>query len=836
MNGASEATLQELLAVNQQMAASLTRLAGGGAGGAGAGGAGGGAAGSANVLGKSFNALGVGIGAVSGILTSGLKPALMAAKFGFDKLVQTGSALIDNQMQLAEGYIHGTNALSDMTKGLENLPFGLGLVAKAMTYQTRILEANIQTYQELSTVGARFGANLDEVRKSAAGVGLSLDEFSRVMKDAAPQLRFMGGSAEEGAKNMVAFNKQFVMGKDGLGKGLLGMGFTLEEANGMIAAYSTAIGGLKADQLKDQREMEKSVKFFAEELDAAAQLEGKTRKQKEDEMKEASQQAAIRAKLAEMGPEEQKKYLAAYNAALRIGGKGAAEALQSQLLGLPPMTKAAQQFTAVNGQAAQTVAELGKTVEDGTSAADARAKMDRLAAKGQKESADMYKGLGATGKALSFANKDFAETVNAGAKNYADGLNMGLKTEEDWANRTDKVRSQQEAAQKSNIGSIVQAQGAAKHFGGMMDMLTKLLEPLFPVINWLIDGFTTLVPKIVDFASDIIDNVIKPVFNNLFGDLTMDQFIKPFKDFWDGLFSGSEGIDYKAIVAGITDFFKPMVEMFRNVMSTFDFRALGKGLGDSLGNLFTTGKEILTPVIQKASEIFGQVASDFAPVMQDLFEITNSIIDIIRTVLWPVVKPVVMGFMDAMLPLWNAFKSIIKFINELLKGNFSNAGKMLFDAIGGLWDALKAMVGGIFDGIKSLASMGWDAIKSFFGFGGEKKATPEPAKPTAAPAQPQTPASSAAPSAPTSAPSSTPEGRAKELGTPPAKTEAGQQASSGPYAVQPASKNPQDILVAELQTLNKITTEMLRSLRDTADYTKSTANLIASNGNLFRRA
>ena len=77
--------------------------------------------------------------------------------------------------------------------------------------------------------------------------------------------------------------------------------------------------------------------------------------------------------------------------------------------------------------------------------------------------------------------------------------------------------------------------------------------------------------------------------------------------------------------------------------------------------------------------------------------------------------------------------------------------------------------------------------------------------------------------------------RAAELGAAPVKTEAGKAAST-PAAVAPKSQNPEDILIAELQTLNKITTEMLRSLKDTADYTRSTANLIASNGNMFRRA
>jgi hypothetical protein len=53
--------------------------------------------------------------------------------------------------------------------------------------------------------------------------------------------------------------------------------------------------------------------------------------------------------------------------------------------------------------------------------------------------------------------------------------------------------------------------------------------------------------------------------------------------------------------------------------------------------------------------------------------------------------------------------------------------------------------------------------------------------------------------------------------------------------VQPKSNDPTEILRAEIQTLNNITSEMLKAIRDTRDYSKSTANTLASNGNLFKR-
>ena len=830
MNGASEATLQELLAINQQMAASLSRLAGG-AGGAGGGGGGGAAGGSAGIAAKSLNAVGAAAGATAGILGKVLGGAATGLGAVFDSLKQTGSALLNNQKILAEGFIDGNNKLSSLSAGLENLPFGLGLVAKAMTYQSRILEVNIDTFQKMSDSGARLGGNLDEVRRSAAATYLSMDEFANMLKANGPQLLNFGTTADDGARALIKFNSTMIKGDTG--RALMGMGYTAEQANNMLGMMSETMGGVTAAQLKDQRGMEQSVKAFATELTLAAELEGKSREQMEKEMKERAQNAVRENMLSQMSADEKKAFLEAENRANAIGGKGARDALLAATLGLPPMTKEAQIFTATNQKASQAVGKMSDTLKDGTlSEAERQNKLDKLYGEGAKAAAEQAKEYGIAGKAIAMGTGPMAAQMQANLKLETQARNQNLKTEEDYVNRLKKTRAEVEASQKSEAGAAAQQAAAAKHAGGLMDQLSKLLAPLFPIIKFLTEGFATLATKVVGFAQDVINNVIKPVFQNLFGDLTLEEFVKPFKDFWDGLFGGAGEIDYKAITAGIVDFFKPMVTMFRDVMSSFDFKALGKSLGESLGNLFNTAKEILTPVIQRAGEIFGTIAADFGPVMTDLFDIVNSLIDIIRTVVWPVVKPVVDGFLDAMVPLWNAFKNIISAIKFILKGDFSKAGDMISGAIGNLIDAIKNFFGGILSGIKELASMGWDKVKSWLGFGGPEK-KPETKAPTAQVG----PAVSASPTAPP--PPSTPmtaeaEKRAKELGTPPVKTEAGQQASI-PSAVPPKSQNPQDILIAELQTLNKITTEMLRSLKDTADYTKSTANLIASNGNMFRR-
>ena len=845
MNGASEATLQELLAVNQQMAASIARLAGGGGAGGGAGAGGGSSAGggSVNALGRAAQAAGNGIGQFTGLLSKGLNPALRAASAGFNAVVRSGQVLYQNQLQLAEGAIQGTNSLASLTAGLEQLPGILGLAMKAYNYEIKKKEAEVAIYQQISTTGARFGASLDEVRRSAASTYLSLDEFSKVMQEAGPQLRFMGATSEEGAKNLIKFNSTMIKGE--VGKGLLGMGYSLEQTNKMLADYSAVMGGLKADQLKDQRAMEKSVKFFAEELDAAAQLEGKTREQKLEELKKDNQNAAVQAKLAEMSTEQRDKFQMAM---LKARSQGEKEYLQSMLLGLPPMTKAAQQFAALNNDGAKALNETIDVVNDNTKAEEARDKINQNANKVLLSQAQTYEKLGKAGQAAIIGNSNMADSAGAAAKAYAEIKNTGLDTEEKLNKRTEAVYDQQKKAQESTVGTLVQAQGAAKHTGGLMDMLYEALKPLVPYILKLNDVFMKFLPIAAQFAADVIEKGLG-ILNDIFAKVDWGVVQQSFSKAWD-ILTNTFGTMYDAVTKALGGGGNIGQFLQDTMVKLFD--VLG-GLIEAVGvvvnvfaqsSLFQTLKEYFLKIVDIVTGIVNVIVDIVkSPFGTWLANAIFSTIDLLMTpfkllidaisaavdIVFGIVKIFQGDFQGGMDKIMDGIGTLIKtvvdfilripkYVFELLGGSWVDIGKAIHGFIDGMISAVKNFIGGVIDWFKG---------------GKEKAGNAVPAN--AAPSGPAPSGSSAAPAAPNTPMTAEAQKRAAELGTPPVKTEPTNPASTT-ISVAPKSQNPQDILIAELQTLNKITTEMLRSLRDTADYTKSTANLIASNGNLFRRA
>jgi hypothetical protein len=582
MSGASEATLQELLQVNRDMASAISKLAGASGGSGGGGGGGGGASKAGGALGKTFETLGKGAGMITGIFGTMMKPALMAATAGFGLLSSSAKTLAQNQLSLAEGAIAGTNSLASLTAGLEQLPGILGFAMKAYNFQIKKMEATIKTYDDISQTGARFGGSLDAVRSSAKGMGLGLDEFASVMKNAGPQLRFMGNTVEDGAKGMVAFNKQFVMGKDGLGKGLLGMGYSLTEANNMLADYSAVMGGLRDGQLKDQKGMERSVRTFAEELDAAAQLEGKTREQKMAEMKEQSQNAAVEAEKSKMSADQVAKFeLAMMNART----KGEKEYLQSQLLGLPPMTKAAQQFAAMNGEGTKALDASMARVRDNTKLEEAKSAIIANANKSTVATAKVYDSLGVAGKAAAYGTGNLSDSAKDMAKVNADLKKQNITSEEDLAKKRSEIGANQKKAADSEIAAQKQAQGKAKFAGEeLMDALYKAFKPLIDIILLLNQKFIEALPAIGLFVGDVVKGGMG-VLTSIF-----------------------KAIDWSAVKTSFMGAWKMLTETFGNIYNAVT-KAMGGGEG--IGAFLQKGMTMFFETMKGVVEAVGIVVVKF---------------------------------------------------------------------------------------------------------------------------------------------------------------------------------------------------------------------------------
>lgn len=769
MNGASEATLQDLLSVTKEQSAAIKALAAKSNGAQGGGGGGG----------SSPDPKGPGLfsKALSGagsVLTGTFSAAASIASSAFTHIATTGKGVWEAQMRLGQTAIDGSGKLSTFADELGKMPGILGMIARAAAYGAKQQEANLKLFQDVSQSGALFGGSLVETKKAAMSLGLNFQEFGQLMKDNVGTFRMLGGTAQDGADRMIKFNKGFVNGD--VGRQVMNLGFSAKEANQLLGDYATTMGGVSQAQMDDQKGMEKSVKAFAEELTLSAALEGISREEKAKQMKEQAANAARELMLSKMTAEEKQRYIEAENRAGLIGGKAAKDALLSATLGLPPMTKEAQVFAATQSKANKEVQNLGEIAKDGSISEEERQKrMDQTTGRGQKAMADSAEKYGKTMNAIIMQGGPLAGTMSASAKAAAEAKNKNLKSEEDYAKNIAKTREQmKDAEKKGTAGAVEQAAMKAKYQGQLMEKLNAALAKLFPIVVKVVESFTKMFMWAVDIGTKILDQVLIPGFKEIFSGISMDDIIKPFKDFWKGLTGGftSKEIDFKAIKKTMVDFFKPIVETFGALVRSIDFEQIGKnvrafftsvkdfvtgiyksltegggiqaakdmfttwlkyvsdfakvlwkamsaidwkGIGESvgmvLGKLFKAVKEIFQPIMQKASEIFAQIGDDIGPVMGDLSDIVKlifarigDVIDVLMKYVWPVVKPIVDGIMNAMIPVWNLVKDIIKIFKAILSGDFKALPNLIMDGFKNIVDGVKEFLKGIWEAAKKLVS------------------------------------------------------------------------------------------------------------------------------------
>lgn len=600
MSGLTDALLEEIAENSKVEIELLQKLVDQSAGG----GAGGGSAVSApyTAVGKSFKTLGFVVGVASGIIGGAFSTALNIASSGLRTLTSMGTQLFQAQQQLAETAIAGTGSLSSFYDSLSNLPGILGLMARVFSYHTKVLEVNLNTFQKMAQSGATLGGNLDMVRQSAKGMYLSMDEFANVMNANVGVIRMLGGTADEGARNLIRFNTQLIQGN--VGRQLLGMGHTIEEVNTMLASYASIVGGVRESDLKNQKKMEQSVKTFATELDLAAQLEGKTRKEKEDALKKAAQQAAVQAMLAGMDNEARLKYNTAL-ADAESRGQGYVDLLHSQILGFPPMTEAAQLAAAMNYEAAEAVKRNGDIVNENTTFQQAQGELHRNRARADAATVETFERMGQTGRALTFSMDATGEAVRDMAKRTADARNMGVETEERGRQRIEETLAAQERAQNSLAGSTAQAAGRAKYQGEwLMNMLYSLFKPLEPVLLGLVSVFQQLATTVIPFVTDLFKQVIIPLFNSLFGDLDMEDIVSPFRDFFKGFF-GEDTFGLKDVKNRLEAVLKPLTEAIGDFFNSVDWTAVGAGMRTVFDNLLIVGELVGSVLIGAIKLVIG---------------------------------------------------------------------------------------------------------------------------------------------------------------------------------------------------------------------------------------
>ena len=413
-----------------------------------------------------------------------------AAWAGLSTASDTLRSAFINARQVTEVFTSGATQASDVLALVSRIGGPLGLVISGMSALASFQENLLKSYQGLTQAGVNFGGSLTDLRLAASNTYMTMDQFTNLIKQNSENFAKMGGTANEGA---IAFTKvASALQKSEFGDQLRALGYTSEQANQGLATYIAMTGGRNRQEMQDTRALSAAAAEYMSQLDALAQITGKSKEAQEQALKEAAANQAYQSYLLTLDEEGRKKANAAMMEAQAKGGKGAAEALMSQLLGLPPMTKAAQEFTAVapkmaaaNNQMASAVKDSSKGLSDVKKAGDALG----VAANETK------KDLGATGQALIMQGGTLAGTISQVTATANRQEQQGIKTQADAEAQRKKIEGEQTKREASQAAAAAETQKKLNELG------QAIMEKMMPAVAGLLSVFNPLIQSITDFVT-----------------------------------------------------------------------------------------------------------------------------------------------------------------------------------------------------------------------------------------------------------------------------------------------------------------------------------------------
>ena len=512
MNGATEATLAELLQVSKGMAAAIAKLASASGGGGGGG--------SSSNLASSFNPLSIaasGVKAAFGLLSdvvSGLVSVMGKLAGG---VITAASGLIDFAAAAAKGQATLQTLYASFTK----LPFYIGELMSVFSKIIGYSEGLLESYRNITKAGASFSGNLFEMARAAAKSYMSMDEFASVVNSNSEFFATMGGNVQKGIDTFVDVQNQMLGPNSKYSKALFGLGYTASEvADGLLGIMKSGVIMNKSDLANTDRLMS-ATSFYLTELDTLSKITGKRKDQLAKEVEEAENDQIWKTFMENITDKDQLAYVktALANAAA-FGGRGMVDQAKASLMGLDtPMTQLSKNLHVLSdgmsssGMGLREGFVMAKTDLTGASKLTATEMVKAAVRAGQfyDQFDDQSK---AAGVAAKYMNQNAMETnrlVKQSGNNITTFLNSAANQQKDQA--------------KGNAAALAKVQQDIKNFGStILGLASTVIEPLTGkltewgtlLVGWTAKTVEKYMPKINEFVK-FMDEQIQPKLKAIAG-------------------------------------------------------------------------------------------------------------------------------------------------------------------------------------------------------------------------------------------------------------------------------------------------------------------------------
>lgn len=602
MNGATEATLAELVRIAERQNINLERLnsllsRGGGSGGGSSGGGVSGLLSSIPLLSTGFDLL---KGAASMV---GSAFEMVGSIIG--KLVSGITDTIGNLVKFSLMAMEGTAKLSDLYKAFEDLPFGLGSIAQGFSFLLKTLEKAVGEFTAMANAGATFTGSLTDLRVRAAMVNMTLQEFSKTVQTNSELFAFFGGTVQSGINRFTMAMSAFRPGGQ-FASTINSLGLTTADASEYMLTMMKIQQGLTQNGKIDSASLSKMTKDYIVQLDGLSKITGIHRDQLNEEAKKIADDQ-IWMNFLDSIPDEGKRAAMA-DAALKAmaqGGKNYGDVVKDQLMGGMGIANEAmvKVSLATGGQSVRSAEAIRKIIETIKDPAERSRllgiEMSKSAIAAEKFSTKLNEsGLSNTARDLvDQPLVKFGRSIKAAGGSYEALIALQIK--------------EQDALKNSPAGQLLAAQEKIKEYGNSLSiMMSRLAELLMPtliswgnkVIDWMGGIANKYGPKLTEWiviAVDMFDKYVLPKLRKI-GDWISET--------WDQLAATRD--------KGPTEFFKVLKARFF----------------DGVNNIWEDLQKLWKMIEPTFLKIWN---NDIKPVLKKAFEdVGNYIIDILREKVW----------------------------------------------------------------------------------------------------------------------------------------------------------------------------------------------------------
>jgi len=275
--------------------------------------------------------------------TKATKKATKAAKryaVTLGVVTRTLSAFVQSISGLTQQLFTGSTELASFT---QHIP----LIGQHISVLSEYIDDSFSAFQTLSSSGAAFNNNLNELRYTSATARLSLEDFTGIIQNNTDKLAALGGTATKGAKAMANMTDQLGAQRTQL----LNMGFNFEEINEAMIDYAYLTRTQGRVENRNTKQVAERAASYATTLQTLSKLTGESVDKLKEEQQARQNDVAFQLKLSKMGADEQEKVMKGM-AEAAAAGPAAAARFKEVVLGMPPMSRATQLFEATMGEAA----------------------------------------------------------------------------------------------------------------------------------------------------------------------------------------------------------------------------------------------------------------------------------------------------------------------------------------------------------------------------------------------------------------------------------------------------------------------------------------------------